>query len=85
MILTMDDLQHVMEVGDIAWNSDPSLVLKPIFFCGLLKKLLEERVIYVGSRYHTSLLFLSMPNAEGKASLGHILVKLISSFPPQLQ
>ncbi|GLJ44457.1 hypothetical protein SUGI_0932760 [Cryptomeria japonica] len=85
MTLSLYHLLHVLEVGDIAWNSDPALVLKSIFFLGFLQKLLEERVVYVCNGYHTALLFLSLPNGEGKVALGHFLVKLLSFLPPQLQ
>ncbi|GLJ44455.1 hypothetical protein SUGI_0932700 [Cryptomeria japonica] len=80
--LSLYDLLHMLEVGDFAWNSDPALVLKPIFFLSFLKKLLEERVVYVCHGYHTPLLFLSVPNREGKVALGRFLVKLLISFLP---
>lgn len=85
VLFSVNEILHILENRDLAWNSNGALLFKSVFFLGLLKQLLEERVVDVYHRYNESALLFALSNVNGEAALGHILVKLLSFPETQMQ
>lgn len=58
VVLTINHALHVTELLHVAWDSDGTLLLKPIFFLSFLKEFQEQRMVNIHNWNHKPFKFL---------------------------